>query len=88
MEEIDLKEMFDFFKSRLLWIIVSIIIVLNSFNISNKFIISIVLCLVFAILDETHQIFTSGRTPLLLDILIDSIGSIVGIVIIKKTIMK
>ena len=67
---------------------VCIYLLLNSFNISNRFIISIVLCFVFAILDETHQIFTSGRTPLLLDILIDSMGSIVGIVIISKTIMK
>ena len=62
---------------------VCIYLLLNAFNIDNRFIISIVLCFVFAILDETHQIFTSGRTPLLLDILIDSIGSLVGITIIN-----
>ena len=62
---------------------VCIYLLLNAFNINNRFIISIVLCFVFACLDETHQIFTSGRTPLLLDIIIDSIGSIVGIVIIS-----
>ena len=64
------------------------IVVLNSFNINNRFIISIILCILFACLDETHQIFTSGRTPLLLDILIDSIGSIVGIMIINYIIKK
>lgn len=39
MEEIDLKEMFDFFKSRLLWIIVSIIIVViigNTYTIVTR----------------------------------------------------
>ena len=60
-----------------------IYLLLNSFNISNRFIISIILCFVFACLDETHQMFSLGRSSSILDILIDSIGSIVGIVIIS-----
>ena len=67
---------------------ICIYLLLNAFNINNRFVISIILCFVFACLDETHQIFTSGRTPLLLDILIDSIGSIVGIMIINYIIKK
>ncbi len=63
---------------------VCIFLLLNSFNISNRFIISIVLCIIFSILDETHQIFTSGRTPLLTDIIIDSFGSVVGILFINR----
>lgn len=52
---------------------------ISTFDIPHRMIISIVLCLICAILDESHQIFSPGRTPLLLDILIDLSGSIVGI---------
>ncbi len=61
---------------------VCIYLLLNAFNISNRFILSIILCIVFAILDETHQLFSLGRSSSILDILIDSMGSIVGIIII------
>lgn len=38
-------------------------------------------CLLLAILDEYHQSFVPGRASLVSDILIDFIGSIIGIVI-------
>ena len=62
---------------------VCIYLLLNAFNINNRFILSIILCIVFAILDETHQMFSLGRSSSILDILIDSMGSIVGIMIIN-----
>ena len=46
--------------------------------------IAIISCIIFAILDETHQIFTSGRTPQVLDTIIDSVGAATGIIIISK----
>jgi VanZ family protein len=39
------------------------------------------ICLCFAISDEIHQIFVSGRGPQVKDVFIDSSGAIVGLVI-------
>ncbi len=63
---------------------ISIFLFINTFNINKKVLISILICILFALLDETHQIFTLGRSPLLLDIFIDSMGSITGILILNK----
>jgi VanZ family protein len=35
-----------------------------------------VLCIVYAMLDETHQIFVPGRTPTLYDVALDSTGAL------------
>lgn len=51
-------------------------------NIDNKVLFSIFICILCALLDETHQIYTSGRTPKILDIFIDSFGSISSISIL------
>lgn len=63
---------------------ICIYLLLNSFHIPHKILISILLSIILATLDETHQMFSLGRSPSILDILIDSIGSIVGIIIISK----
>ena len=55
---------------------------INTTNMNNKVIISIVFCLICAIFDETHQMFT-GRTPKILDVLIDTIGSSTSILIMN-----
>ena len=61
----------------------SMILFLSTINLPKKEIIAIISCIIFAILDETHQIFSNGRTPQVLDIMIDSIGSTLGITIIN-----
>lgn len=45
------------------------------------FIISVVICVIYAISDEFHQIFVSGRAPAIIDVLIDTCGAIFGIII-------
>ena len=57
---------------------------IKEFNISNKFIISLLICILYAISDEIHQLFIVGRSGKILDVLIDSLGSLTGIFIIKK----
>lgn len=49
---------------------------IHSYN--KKIYIAIIICVLYAISDEIHQLFVSGRSCQLLDILIDSIGSIAG----------
>lgn len=51
------------------------------FSIQKRVIGSILFIFGFASLDEIHQIFVSTRTPRLADVLVDSIGGLVGIVI-------
>lgn len=57
-------------------------------NIKNKFLISLILCFVYAISDEVHQYFVPGRGPRTLDVLIDSAGAIIGITLTKIIIWK
>lgn len=49
----------------------------------HKVLISILVCMIYAITDETHQLFVSGRTEQVLDVLIDTIGSLTSILLIK-----
>ena len=49
------------------------------YNVSNPVLIGIIGCLLYASSDEFHQIFVSGRTASVKDVLIDTCGSIVGI---------
>ncbi|WP_110927007.1 VanZ family protein [Bacillus massiliglaciei] len=53
----------------------------NTF-IKNKFLIflgSLLFVIVYASFDEVHQYYTGGRTPLVQDVFIDTIGGTLGI---------
>lgn len=52
-------------------------------GIKHKELISILICMIYAFTDETHQLFVSGRTGQLLDVFIDTIGSLTSILLIK-----
>ena len=56
---------------------------LNKNDISKKYLLSILICIIYATSDEIHQIFVPGRAYQIRDILIDSIGSITGIYLYK-----
>lgn len=42
--------------------------------------ITTLFCTIYAILDEFHQSFTPGRTPLLKDVFIDTAGAVLGVI--------
>ncbi len=52
---------------------------LKYYNVKHIIIISILSCLLFASLDEIHQYFIKERTSKVLDVIIDTSGSITGI---------
>ena len=52
--------------------------VLNLSRVKHKYIISIIICIIYAFTDEYHQTFINGRTGQILDVLIDSSGSLLG----------
>lgn len=54
----------------------------------KKIIIAILLCIIYATSDEIHQIFVPGRSCQIIDIMIDSSGSIMGIYLYKLIIKK
>lgn len=60
------------------------------YNIDNKkiFLISILFCIIYACSDEIHQLFVIGRSGELRDVLIDTIGSLLGILIVSKIINR
>lgn len=45
--------------------------------------ISIFICMLYAVSDEIHQIFINGRTAKLLDVFIDTLGSATGVLIYR-----
>lgn len=66
---------------------------LSTYNIKekNRLIISLTTGIIYASSDEIHQSFVPGRTPMITDIMIDTMGVILGILLIilgKKIIKK
>lgn len=59
-------------------------ILIEEYNIKNIIIISLMLCIIYALTDEIHQLFVVGRSGNIKDVVIDSIGSFVGINIINN----
>ena len=57
---------------------------LNTYKIKEnwRMILSILLGMLYAISDEIHQSFTPGRTPRIADVYIDTLGVILGILLI------
>lgn len=50
-------------------------------NISNKYLFTLLLCFLYALSDEFHQLFVFGRSCQFSDVLIDTIGSSIGLLI-------
>jgi VanZ family protein len=46
----------------------------------NDIKLTLLICVLYAISDETYQIFVPGRSAQLSDVLIDSVGAVAGIV--------
>lgn len=62
------------------------VLVVRAFRFSEirgkkSFVYSITICIVYAISDELHQLFVPGRGAQVKDVLIDSTGALVGIII-------
>ena len=56
---------------------------LKDYKINRVYIVSIVCSMLYAITDEFHQLFISGRSGEIRDIIIDTLGALIGILIYK-----
>ena len=63
---------------------VLVILVINAFNQMhlltrvNTYLYSIIICFIYACTDEIHQLYVVGRTGQFIDVLIDTIGALLG----------
>lgn len=60
------------------------LVVMNALNVSGiqgrrGIILSLTICILYAISDEVHQLFVPGRSGEVMDVIIDSLGSSAGI---------
>ena len=68
-----------------IYLILSIIVifVLKLYKINNAYLLSFMICFIYSISDEVHQLFVSGRTSSIIDVIIDSMGCIIGILLYR-----
>ena len=57
-------------------------LILHYENINKKYPLAFLICVIYAISDEIHQLFVPGRAGQVRDVLIDSAGSFLGIIIV------
>ena len=57
-------------------------LILQYENINKKYPLAFLICVVYAISDEIHQLFVPGRAGQIRDVLIDSAGSLLGIILV------
>lgn len=57
--------------------------VLSAFKVRKATIFTIIFCLFFGMLDEFHQLFVQGRSSSMVDMAIDSMGSITAVSVIS-----
>ena len=67
-----------------LYLVLGILVIICFDDVNKKTIlISIGICLLYSISDEIHQLFVEGRSGEALDVLIDTAGSSLGVLICK-----
>lgn len=72
-------------------LMVNLLLQLHKYFLYQCNVISIIFCFLYACADEYHQTFVSGRTGRFFDTLVDSLGAILGCLVISlayKLIMK
>lgn len=68
------------------FILAVLVIIFLNYVIENKkyiivFLISLVICALYAASDEFHQVFISGRSAQIIDVCIDTFGSLIGLLL-------
>ncbi len=88
-KKIEIKENYSFIVRKaahftiylVLGLLVSLVLIGKNLNIKQIIIYGVLICMAYAITDEIHQIFVSGRSGEIRDIIVDTCGSTVGILL-------
>ena len=59
-------------------------LLLKEYGIKHIYLISFIICFLYACSDEIHQLYVSDRSGEILDVLIDSVGVVIALFIISK----
>ena len=70
-----------FFLYLVLGILAMNILKISGVNANKRIAVALLFCILYAISDEFHQLFVPGRGAQVKDVLIDSAGAVVGIII-------
>lgn len=63
-------------------------LLVSSYNIKKVFLISFIICFLYACSDEIHQLFVSERSGEVMDVLIDSFGAFISVLLMNKIMVK
>ena len=88
-KKIEIKENYSFIVRKtahftiylVLGILVSLVLIGKNLNIKQIIIYGVLICMAYSITDEIHQIFVSGRSGEIRDIIVDTCGSTIGILL-------
>lgn len=88
-KKIEIKENYSFIVRKaahftiylILGLLVSVVLTERCFTLKEIVLYSILICMAYAASDEIHQIFVSGRSCELRDVLVDTCGSTIGILL-------
>lgn len=69
------------FEYIVLAVLVSNMLIIHGMKMKDAVIYILFICLFYAVTDEFHQQFVSGRSPLVSDVLIDFTGSNIGVIV-------
>lgn len=72
----------------ILGILVTLLVREYNFSFNKCLFVSLLVCLLYSISDEVHQLFVIGRSGEIRDVLIDTSGSFIGIFIFNKLFRK
>lgn len=59
-----------------------VINLISKYNVKYSYLISFIVCVLYASIDEFHQLFVPGRSGLVTDVLIDLIGVVLGLLLV------
>ncbi len=65
-----------------------VFLLIKEYNLKSIIIVSLLICIIYATTDEIHQLFVSGRSGELLDVINDSFSSFIGIFLLKRKYTK
>ena len=63
-----------------------VILLIRRLKVKKPIVVAILICVFYAVSDEFHQIFVPGRGPSIADVMLDSISSLIAIVLVNLTI--
>ena len=61
---------------------------MKEYNIKDTIIVSLLICIIYALTDEIHQLFIVNRSCELRDVLIDMIGVLIGYFFMKGVLLN